>query len=121
MTSVMSEADTEALPLDFTTMREGAARLLVEGGRPLSDQDLETLRLQLRGHLELLIPAVEKAADGLTGTPAKRVGAAVFVARAGLRLGDGDTRIVRLAVARRLADSVRILCQHLERAGGGGR
>ncbi|MDX2694893.1 DUF6415 family natural product biosynthesis protein [Streptomyces ipomoeae] len=112
------DAEAGALPIDLAVMREAAARMPAEGGgAPLSDEDLETLRLQLREHLALLVPAVEAAADGLPeGGEARRSARAfVFAARAHLRLGRGDTRLVRLSVVRKLADSVRTLCGHLER------
>jgi hypothetical protein len=99
-------------------MREAAAHLPADGGTaPLSDEELETLRLQLRAHLNLLIPAVEAAVARLPeGADArKRANAAVFMAREWLRLGRGDTRLVRLSVARKAANSVRTLCGHLDK------
>lgn len=111
------KTDTPVVP-DLMTMRETAARMPAEGDEALlSDEDLETLRPQLRGHLELLIPAVETAAADLpeSADAHKRASAFTFVARAYLRLGRGDTRLVRLSVVRKLVDSVRTLCRHLER------
>jgi hypothetical protein len=108
----------EAVPIDLTAMREAAAQLPAEGGGiPLSDDDLEALRLQLRAHLQMLIPAVEAAAANLPegGDARKRANAAVFIAREWLRLGRGDTRLVRMSVARKAANSVRALCGHLEK------
>ena len=50
------------LPLDVQTMREAARRLLAEDAELPSEEELETLTLQLRGHLTLTIPVVEDLA-----------------------------------------------------------
>lgn len=121
MTSVISEVEAEALPLDLMTMRAAAARLIAEGVEPPSDDDLDTLSLQLRGHIELLAPAVEQqAACCMVGRRSREsaLGCAVE-ARMDLRLGRGDTLLVRMSVAEKLARSVRRLCYHLERLSGG--
>ncbi|MDX3555161.1 DUF6415 family natural product biosynthesis protein [Streptomyces europaeiscabiei] len=123
MTNVISEAEAEALPLDLETMREAAARLLAGQAEELSDEDLETMRIQLRGHAELLIPAVDRAATHRPdGHSARRSAlACVATAHMNLRLGRGDSHLVRVSVAQKLAHSVRTLCCHLERLGGVGR
>ncbi|MPY53856.1 hypothetical protein FPZ41_36965 [Streptomyces sp. K1PN6] len=81
---------------------------------------METLRLQLRGHLDVLIPAVERAAarlpkgDGVRD----RTRLSVAEARMRLRLGPGETLFLRVSVLLRLARSARSLCEHLENLGG---
>lgn len=123
MTNVISEAEAEALPLDIETMREEAARLLAEQAEQLSDRDLETLRIQLRGHAALLVPAVQQAATRRPETDSARHSAlaCVVTAQMDLRLGRGDSLLVRVSVAQKLAHSVRTLCYHLERLGGVGQ
>ncbi|MEV4858907.1 DUF6415 family natural product biosynthesis protein [Streptomyces ossamyceticus] len=116
----ITEAAAAAMPLDRTTMLAGAARLLADGGAALSDAEIDTLRLQLRGHIELLIPAVESAAAHLPvgGVEGTRVRARLIAARSALGLGwPGDSRLVRLSVVVKLARSVRSLCGQLERLG----
>ncbi|GEC06579.1 hypothetical protein SSP24_42340 [Streptomyces spinoverrucosus] len=49
-------------PIDIGTMRSTAHRLLADDAEPPSSEELETLTLQLRGHIDLLIPEVETAA-----------------------------------------------------------
>ncbi|MGW0823560.1 DUF6415 family natural product biosynthesis protein [Streptomyces sp. NPDC002845] len=120
MTGLTPEAGIEALPIDVATMRAAVDRVLARGAEPLSDEDLETLRRQLRGHIQLLIPAVERAAVRLPrGHRARdRALCCVGEARVRLRLGRGDTLFVRVSVVHRLARSVRTLCGHLEHLGG---
>ncbi|MFF3878761.1 DUF6415 family natural product biosynthesis protein [Streptomyces sp. NPDC001978] len=102
-------------------MREGAHRLLAIGAEPLPDGALEILRLQLRGHIELLIPEVERAALGLPKDDIPRACALACTgeARMRLRLGPGDLIVTRVSVVQKLSRSVRALCDHLENLGGG--
>jgi hypothetical protein len=113
---------TSALPLDITTMRAATGRVLGRGAGPLSDEGLETLRLQLRGHLQLLHPEVERAASLLPRGDDLRERALTGVgeARMKLRLGPGDTLFVRLSVVKKLARSVRALCDDYESLPGEG-
>ncbi|MGW0824686.1 DUF6415 family natural product biosynthesis protein [Streptomyces sp. NPDC002845] len=120
MTGIMSEADADGLPLDLKTMRAATDRVLARGAEPLSDEDLETLRLQLRGHIELLIPTVERAAVRRPkGWDSRdRALSCAGEARVLLRVGRGDTLFVRVSVVHRLARLVRRPCGHLEDLGG---
>ncbi|MBX9392829.1 hypothetical protein K4749_04310 [Streptomyces sp. TRM72054] len=76
-------------PIDIGTMRSTAHRLLGDDAEPPSPQELETLTLQLRGHIDLLIPEVETAALRLPRYYPPRDSAltSVWVARRLLRSG----------------------------------
>jgi len=52
-------------PLDVTTMRATSHRLLSPDAEPPSPAELDTLTLQLRGHIMVTIPDVETAAAQL--------------------------------------------------------
>ncbi|MDX3162460.1 DUF6415 family natural product biosynthesis protein [Streptomyces scabiei] len=113
---VLPEDETDTRPLDLTTMREAAARLLTEGAEPPGDEELEMLRRQLRGHVGLLMPIVQRQARRLPeqDTARRRALACVAMSCLELRVGRGDNRLLRIAVATRLARSVRTLCGHVE-------
>ena len=49
-------------PLDVATMRAAARQLLASDAEPPTPEGLETLTLQLRGHIMLAVPDVETAA-----------------------------------------------------------
>ncbi|WP_159056082.1 DUF6415 family natural product biosynthesis protein [Streptomyces scabiei] len=112
----MPEDETDTRPLDLAAMREAAARLLAEGAIPPGDEDLETLRRQLRGHAWLLLPVVEREARQLPEQDRARRSALACVAMScmELRVGQGDNRILRVSVVTRLARSVRTLCDHVD-------
>ncbi|MFI8303694.1 DUF6415 family natural product biosynthesis protein [Streptomyces sp. NPDC085927] len=114
------ESGAEHHPADIVTMRASAHRLLAPDAQPIGPEDLQTLTLALRGHLELLVVDVEAAARSLPadGAPRACVMAAAGEARMRLRLGDGGNPMVRVSVAMRLARSVDALCNHLERLTG---
>jgi hypothetical protein len=116
MPRVMPEDQADTRPLDLTGMREAAARLLAAGAIPPDDEDLETLRRQLRGHAWLLLPVVEREALRLPGQDRARRSALACVATSylELRVGQGDSRLLRISVATRLARSVRTLCDHVD-------
>ncbi|MFJ3229777.1 DUF6415 family natural product biosynthesis protein [Streptomyces sp. NPDC086787] len=101
-------------PPDLATMRATARRLLAGDAKPIGGNELEALRLALRGHLQLLIPEVEKLACGLPkgDIPAACAMAGVREAETRLRLGTGENSPVRMSVAMRLARSVNALCDH---------
>ncbi|WP_171113952.1 MULTISPECIES: DUF6415 family natural product biosynthesis protein [Streptomyces] len=101
-------------------MRAAVQRVLARGADPLSDEELESLRLQLRRHIQMLIPEVERAARRLPRGDIPRECALTGAgeARMRLRLGPGDTLTVRVAVVQKLARSVRNLCDHNEKLRG---
>ncbi|MFF0591954.1 DUF6415 family natural product biosynthesis protein [Streptomyces antibioticus] len=104
-----------ALPLDLDTMRASARRLLAEDAEPPRQEELETLTLTLRGHMMLLIPAVEDAArkfprDDIPATCAR---ACVGEARMRLGLEPRNGLPAGIAHAQRLSRSVNALCDHV--------
>lgn len=109
-------ANLDQVPPDLATMRASARRLLAEDAAPIGPEELETLRLALRGHIEELIPAVEAMTLGLPKDDIPRACALAGVREARMRLGlgVGDYPPVRMSVAMRLARSVRTLCDHYE-------
>ncbi|MEV7286058.1 DUF6415 family natural product biosynthesis protein [Streptomyces sp. NPDC093252] len=103
-------------PLDLTTMREAVRRLLGEHDEPPDEPEPETLLLQLRGHLMLAIPEVQRAAARFPEDDIPRACAlaAVAEARARLAVRPRASPAARLAHARLLARSVGALCDHYE-------
>ncbi|GCB49490.1 DUF6415 family natural product biosynthesis protein [Streptomyces sp. NL15-2K] len=111
----MTGPATNALPLDITTMHADAERLLARGPEPLSDEELETVRLRLRGYIQLLIPEVEQSVSPLPWGDSRREHALTCAGEARMRLwlGPGNTLPVRYSVLHRLARSVLALCDCL--------
>lgn len=108
-------------PLDVETMRECTRSLLVEGASIPSGDELETLALQLRGHIMVAIPEVEAAAArlGEADVPRACALAGVREARVRLDLEAEPTRSGEIAHIQRLARSVNALCDHYESLGPG--
>ncbi|MFF4308511.1 DUF6415 family natural product biosynthesis protein [Streptomyces sp. NPDC001507] len=106
-------------PLDIATMRSTAARILAFDAKPISAEDLETLRIAMRGQIELLIPTIEALAARFPkgDIPRECALAGAREASMRLRLGVGGNRPVRMSVAMKLARSVMALCDHLENLG----
>ncbi|MFJ9714758.1 DUF6415 family natural product biosynthesis protein [Streptomyces sp. NPDC101213] len=111
-----TETGQEQCPPDIATMRATVRRLLAADAEPPAPDELSTLALLLRGHINVLIPSVAAAALRLPKDDVPRACAMACVgeARMRLRLGDGDTDTVRTAVAVRLARSVNALADHYE-------
>jgi hypothetical protein len=112
----MTEPATRLLPLDLETMRTCAYRLLAEGAKAPSPEELEILTLQLRGHIMVAVPEVEAAVPALPEDDVPRACSLFCIGEARLRLNaePGRTRAARIADAQRLARSVRALCDHYE-------
>lgn len=97
-------------------MRSAVRRLLAADAQPPSFAKLETLTLQLRGHIALLIPEVEAAADRLPKDDVPRYCALACVGEARGKLsqqarpgaGGGAAHV------RRLARVLNALCDHYE-------
>ncbi|MER6075956.1 DUF6415 family natural product biosynthesis protein [Streptomyces sp. NPDC001817] len=112
--------DNDSLVADIKTMRETAALLLGPDdgpdALPPAVAELDTLTAMLRGHLALLIPEVEAKAWQLPKDSVRRYRAVACVdeANSQLRVGDGCTPAVRVAVARKLARSLNALCRHFD-------
>ncbi|MFE7429053.1 DUF6415 family natural product biosynthesis protein [Streptomyces sp. NPDC057545] len=109
----------DQVPPDIATMRTTANQLLAEDAEPVGPEELETMRLLLYGHVQVLIPIVEEMSYGLPrgNVPRACALACVGEARMRVRLGDG-TQPVRVAVVVRLARSVNALCDHYDRMTG---
>lgn len=112
----MTAPATETAPLDLQTMRACAGRLLAQDGEAPPPEALETLTLQLRGHIMLAIPEVETAALALSEDLVPRACALFCIGEARLRLRAeiGRSPTARIAHAQRLARSVHSLCDHYE-------
>jgi hypothetical protein len=111
--AVSSDTTTD-LPADIASMRDSAHTALTT---PPAGDDLDTLVLALRGHIQLLIPEVEAlAAVQPKDTPDRFCAlACIGEAQRKLRLGDGQTPPTRIAVAQKLARVVNALCDHYEK------
>lgn len=107
----------EECPPDIVTMRASTHRALVEGP---SSGELDALTLALRGHIQLLIPEVQKVARLQPRDSVPRLVALLCCDEAlrKLRIGDGANLPVRVAVAQKLARCVNALCNHYVRLGG---
>lgn len=112
-------------PLDIATMRTVVERLLdpdaVPKTLPPAHAEIETLTLQLRGHLELLLPEVEETADRLPRSSIPRYCALACAgeARERLRTGPSSRFGGPTGHARRLARTLNALLDHWETLTGG--
>ncbi|HZF92092.1 DUF6415 family natural product biosynthesis protein [Streptomyces sp.] len=113
---ILTKDVLDATPLDVEAMRTAARRLLVEDAELPSDDELDTLTLQLRGHLMLAIPVVEALAARLPEDDVPRACAHAGIGEARMRLGLEPRQALpaRIAHAQRLARSVNALCDHYE-------
>ncbi|WP_406100795.1 DUF6415 family natural product biosynthesis protein [Streptomyces canus] len=115
-----AETEREQRPPDIDTMREIVDRLLdpdaVPQALPPAPGELETLTLQLRGHLELLLPEVEETAKRLPRQSIPRYCALACIGEARERLRSEPTRRYGgpAGHARRLARTLNALCDHWE-------
>jgi hypothetical protein len=112
----MTARTAKSQPLDIDAMRAAADRLLAEDAEVPLSEELEALILRLRVHLTAAIPEVEATALALPEGGVPRACAIFCVGEARLRLSVEPRRAlpVRIAHARRLAQSVRVLCEHYE-------
>ncbi|MGW7722199.1 DUF6415 family natural product biosynthesis protein [Streptomyces canus] len=115
-----AETEREQRPPDLDTMREIVDRLLdphaVPGTLPPEPGELETITLQLRGHLALLLPEVEDTAKRLPRQSIPRYCALACIGEARERLRSEPTRRYGgpAGHARRLARTLNALCDHWE-------
>ncbi|MFS8203264.1 DUF6415 family natural product biosynthesis protein (plasmid) [Streptomyces sp. CWNU-52B] len=107
------------LSLDIAVMRDAARQLLGENAELPSDEEVDTVTLQLRGHLMLLIPEVETAALRLPECDIPRACALACIGEARMRLrADPASALPRqVAHVQRLARSVNALVDHFENLG----
>ena len=111
------EASALLPPPDIETMRESARILLAEDVEPPAPDQLDTLAHTLRGHIQLLIPEVARAAarEPKDSIPRYCALACIGEAHNKLRLsGDDGTLPIRVSAARKLARVVNALCDHYE-------
>ncbi|MFD0436986.1 DUF6415 family natural product biosynthesis protein [Streptomyces chartreusis] len=114
----------DARPVDIEKMQETAQLLLHPDAGPDAfppAAEVDTLTLAMRGHLEVLIPAVE----GTVGKRPKSVAetcalACVGEARGKLRARPKPGLDGAVSYAQRLARVLDALCDHYERLSGGG-
>lgn len=107
--------ETAATPPDVATMRDAVRQLLGESAPPDADR-LDTLTLQVRGHIQLLIPEVEKVTERLPEDDIPRYCALACLgeARRKLSLKAAPGLASELAHTRRLARVLNALCDHYE-------
>lgn len=107
---------------DIPTMRESVAIALtgIRNASAVSGDQLDTLVLTLRGHIEILLPEVEALAGRhpKDDIPARVAIACAGEARMKLRLGIGQSTALKVSLVWKLARSVRALCDHFENLGG---
>ncbi|MDO0933912.1 DUF6415 family natural product biosynthesis protein [Streptomyces sp. DG2A-72] len=115
--------EQDQAPLDIAAMRATVRRLLgpddAPDALPPSADEADTLTLTLRGHLELIIPEVEKAAGPkLSSVQSYCAMACVGEARRKLAVTPTPGLDARVALARRLARSLNALCGHYDTLSG---
>ncbi|BCL30938.1 DUF6415 family natural product biosynthesis protein [Streptomyces aurantiacus] len=105
-------------PADIETMRAVVRIVLAEDSLPPGMGEVETLLAQMRGHMQLLIPDIEQAAERLPHDDVPRYCALACVGEARAKLSANASRAVDLEYAGKLARSLRALCDHYENLGG---
>ncbi|MFM9643543.1 DUF6415 family natural product biosynthesis protein [Streptomyces turgidiscabies] len=116
----MSTKQQTDFPPDIEEMRASTALLLGPDGAPdvlpPAADELATLTMALRGHIQLLIPEVANAAarEPKDSIPRYCALACIGEAHNKLRLGDDDMLSIRVSVARKLARVLNALCDHWE-------
>lgn len=112
--------DQSRMPPDIATMRAVVARLLDPDAAPEllppAPDEVETLIVQLRGHLDLLVPEVEETAQRLPRQDISRYCALACAGEARERLRSEPTPRFGgpLGHTRRLARTLNALCDHWE-------
>jgi hypothetical protein len=122
MSAKLQTSDTTAQSTpDLATMRDTAGLVLGPDDAPdavLPREELETLTVALRGHIELLAPEVEQAAARLPENSPTRHGALTCAGEARGKLRAPEVSFARLSgsvmYARRLARVLVALCEHYE-------
>lgn len=109
---------TELLPPDIETMRTSARRLLAGDAIQPAADELATLTLTLRGHMELLAPEVEQAAGRLPKDDIPRYCALACVGEARGKLRARPEAGGAVAYAYKLARSLNALVDHWETLNG---
>lgn len=102
-------------PPDIETMRASTERALTQAP---DVEDLDTLATTLRGHMHVLIPAVEELAARRNDVGGISARACIGEARGKLRIGNGEIPAIQVSLVQKLARSVDALCRHYENLGG---
>ncbi|MDQ0934769.1 DUF6415 family natural product biosynthesis protein [Streptomyces turgidiscabies] len=124
MRQVTASASTaeqqDSRPPNAQVMRASALRLLSQDAEPPAADELATLTMMLREHMELLIPEVAVIAGRLPEDNIPRYCALACVgeARGKLRVGPGPGAGGDVEYTRKLARSLNALCDHWENLGG---
>lgn len=119
-TTASATTGAAGAPPDIATMRQAVDQLLdpdaVPEALPPTGDELNTLTLQLRGHLDLLMPEVEAVVQQLPKDDIPRYCALACLgeARGKLRAQPSPTAHGPVAYARRLARVLNALCDHYE-------
>lgn len=113
-TPTATEAGRASAPPDIATVRATVRPLLAAGTDPLASAELANAAATLREQIAGLLPAVEALAETLPEHDIPRACALACIgeARMRLRLGDGDTDLVRQSVVARLARTANALADH---------
>ncbi|MEU7399750.1 DUF6415 family natural product biosynthesis protein [Streptomyces sp. NPDC044948] len=103
-------------PPDIATVRATVRPLLAADAEPLAADELAKTTATLREYIAGLIPAVEATARALPEHDVPRACALACIGEAymRLRLGDGDTDLVRQSLVVRLARTALALADHHE-------
>ncbi|MFJ4584156.1 DUF6415 family natural product biosynthesis protein [Streptomyces echinatus] len=119
MKTAPANADTG--PVDTDTMRGNIARLVPhQTAQPPTGEQLATLTATLRGHVELMIPEVERLVARLPEDDIPRYCAQACVGEARRKLAGRTSSEVPVINARRLARVLSSLCDHYEALTGQG-
>ncbi|MER7798989.1 DUF6415 family natural product biosynthesis protein [Streptomyces parvulus] len=99
---------------DIARVRATARQLLAADAEPPEREELAEMTALLREDIASLIPAVEALTRTLPETDIPRACALACIgeARMRLRLGEGDTDLVRQSVAVRMARTANALADH---------
>lgn len=101
-------------PVDIGTMRAVVRRFLDEGDQAPGADEVELLLLQMRGHMQLLIPDIEQAAARLPHDDVPRYCALACVGEARGKLSPYAHPSLDLSYAAKMARTLGALCDHHE-------
>ncbi|MFV0132800.1 DUF6415 family natural product biosynthesis protein [Streptomyces sp. HMX87] len=115
------EQSSDTAPIDLDVMRQAVRRLLEPGPAAVpADDELVLLTEQLRGHVQLIIPVIERIAGKQPKDSVPRYCTLACVGEARRRLSAQPSPRYggALGYARRLARVLSALCEHHEKLAG---